>query len=253
MPPVRNPLKAFWWNRFPNLGDALTPILLQSFDHDVVRAEPEGAEVCVIGSVLEQLGSHYQGAIVGTGFLRDGPPMHFPNARVLGVRGPLSAARAGLKDVVLGDAGLLAPRLVAPPRKPVVRVGLVPHYKDKGDLRLAELADRLSGHVKLIDIQAEPRDVIAEISACECVLSSSLHGLITAEAFGRRTGWLVLSEHVLGAGFKFRDHYAALGAEAVSTGLRGDETTDELAAYATLKDFDRLGMSAALERCFLAL
>ena len=250
---ARNLLQAFWWNKYPNLGDALTPLLLQSFDHDVARAEPEDAKVCVIGSVLEHLGSSYKGAVIGTGFLNDGPPMHFPSARMLAVRGPLSAARAGLTDVVLGDAGLLAPRLITQSSKPLVRIGLVPHYKDKGDPRLTELVDRLPSHVKIVDIQGEPRDVIAEISECDCVLSSSLHGLITAEAFGRRTGWLVLSPHVLGAGFKFRDHYAALGAAAIPAGLRGDETADELASHATLKDFDRVGMAAALERCFLAL
>ena len=56
----------------------------------------------------------------------------------------------------------------------------------------------------------DPLEVIREIATCERIVSSSLHGLVTADAFGIPRRWQ-LSERVRGAAFKFRDYAAALG------------------------------------------
>ncbi|MEQ1493661.1 MAG: polysaccharide pyruvyl transferase family protein, partial [Terricaulis sp.] len=226
-------INAYWWADKPNFGDALTPLLLESFDFSVIRAEPEDAEVCVIGSVLERLTS-FRGAIIGSGFIRAGETAQFPNARLLALRGPLSGARAGATSNTYGDAGLLAPRLLASPPRAQLRVGIIPHYVDENSPAVSDIAQRHTGAVRIIDVKQPTLEVINQICECEVILSSSLHGLVVAEAFNRRTAWLSLSDRVIGEGFKFRDHYAALGVTAAPRTINGAETIDQLADLTTL-------------------
>lgn len=244
-------LRAYWWNRFPNFGDQLTPLLLQAFGHEVERGEPFEADVCCVGSVLEVLGTNYAGTIIGSGFISHGAPHPLPRARILALRGPLSAARAGVARVAFGDPGLLVPMLVEPPARPQTRIGLVPHFKDKQNP--AVLALVASGVAKFIDVQAEPLDVLREIADCECVLSSSLHGVVAADAFGRRSAWLVISDAVIGEGFKFRDYGASIGVAVHSQVLHGDENADELASLTEWKSFDRAVVARDLKAAFSAL
>ncbi|MEQ1493154.1 MAG: polysaccharide pyruvyl transferase family protein [Terricaulis sp.] len=246
-------INAYWWADKPNFGDALTPLLLQSFGFEVIRTEPESADVCVIGSVLQRLES-FRGAVIGSGFISDGEPFALPSARLLALRGPLSAARAGLTPNAYGDAGLLAPRLFSSPSpRAQMRIGVIPHYVDENSPVLAVIAERHTGAVRIIDVKQPALEVIKQICECETILSSSLHGLVVAEAFGRRTCWLQLSDRVIGEGFKFRDHYAALGVTAAPRTINGAETIDQLDDLATLKSFDLAHMQRALEDCFYAL
>ena len=246
-------IKAYWWNRHSYLGDVLTPLLLQHFGFAAERTDPPDADVCVVGSVLELIGPQFPGAVIGAGFIADGGPMAMPRARVLAVRGPLSAARVGIPGVALGDAGLLCPFLLPVVPRTQVRLGIVPHFKDKEAEAVREIAARWPREIRIIDVQDEPIRVLTAIAECEAVLSSSLHGLIAAEAFGRRSGWLVLSDAVIGGGYKFRDHYGAFGCEAVPQTLNGRETIDQLDQMATPKPIDLPSVVNQLASCFRRL
>lgn len=244
-------VKAYWWDKYPNLGDALTPLLLEYFGHQVERAEPQDADMCVVGSVLEVLGPGFGGSIIGTGFISDGAPMAFPDANFLAVRGPLTARRAGLgQDVEQGDAGILSPLLLRDRPRPHVRIGVVPHYKDKVHPAITTLCTRSRENIRVIDVQDDPRNILTAIAECEVILSSSLHGLIAGDAFGRRTAWLKLSDAVIGNGFKFMDYGLSVGVALRPTNLSGAESTDELAALASKKHFDRAGTQRRLEAVF---
>src|SRR5262249_38459735 len=88
-------IKAYWWSKVANVGDALTPLLLEHFGFEPIRFEPQEADVCVIGSIVEVIGPAFTGAVIGAGFIADGAAMTMPNARLLALRGPLTAARLG--------------------------------------------------------------------------------------------------------------------------------------------------------------
>jgi hypothetical protein len=62
------------------------------------------------------------------------------------------------------------------------------------------------------------------------ILSSSLHGLIIANAFGRPAGWVRLSEALFGDDVKFQDYYASVGLERAPrpSGLPGGIDFDGL-------------------------
>jgi pyruvyltransferase len=83
------------------------------------------------------------------------------------------------------------------------KVGFCPHYIDK------ETSKHRDKH--FIDIQSDWRVVVDEIVSCESIISSSLHGLVIAEAYGIPSRWEVCSNKVIGGEFKFRDYLSGTG------------------------------------------
>jgi hypothetical protein len=201
-------IRAFWWTGRPNFGDALAPLLLERFAGvDVTWSPPELAEVAVIGSIATMLPRQFTGTVLGIGVARD-VPIDFSQATVRALRGPLTARAAGASDVALGDPGLLAPLLLE--QRPPVRyaLGVVPHWQDHA------LAGRHRG-ARVIDVAAPPLDVVRAIASCRRIVSSSLHGLIVADALGIPRRWETFPR-VQGGGFKFADYGASLGRPIVA-------------------------------------
>ena len=121
------------------------------------------------------------------------------------------------EKVALGDPGLLYPMLIngRVDRENVEKceVGVVAHYTDQEQGRQFVKELETQGKiVKFIDVnQADPLKTVAEIGSCKKIYSSSLHGLIVADAFG------IPNEHIVWSNlgqseqsqFKFEDYYSA--------------------------------------------
>jgi len=86
------------------------------------------------------------------------------------------------------------------------RVGIIPHYVDREHPAVIE-ASKLSG-VLLIDVFWPVEEVLRAIQSCSFVLSSSMHGLIVADAFEVPNRRLRLSSGLI-SDFKFVDYYSA--------------------------------------------
>jgi pyruvyltransferase len=200
-------LPVFW---FPgNFGDALSPAVLRGmFKVRPVRAaSSQGRKMLAIGSVLH----HAQpgDVVFGTGSIRE-ERHNGRGIRFLAVRGPQTRATIdGDVPEVYGDPAMLLPRFYTP--NSVGRrfeVGVVPHYVDKdlmlnGDPRIAE-----------VDVHTDDwRRVVDMIASCDHIVSSSLHGLIVAEAYGIPAVWVQPSGRIKGGRFKFDDYYASTGRE----------------------------------------
>ena len=57
-----------------------------------------------------------------------------------------------------------------------------------------------------------------EVSECEHIISTSLHGLIVAQAYGIPVGWAVMSTsetQIPGGNTKFEDYFASVGLKDV--------------------------------------
>lgn len=206
------PAKAYWWREVPNFGDALAPLLLKHFAH--INAEWDTishSSIASIGSILEHIPPLWDGYILGSGKLFENTRLHLHTrtATILSVRGPLSAR--GIKgDFALGDPGILANELVGPQEKKW-DLGIIPHWQDD------ELAERFLNLVppqhscKIIDPKGDVLEVLRNIGACHRIVTSSLHGMIVADAFGipRRVEICPKMERD-GGDFKFRDYSASI-------------------------------------------
>lgn len=207
---------AFWCRvpSRPNFGDALTPWLIQRLSGRAPRFVPHdhlSSKYIVTGSIAAFAGR--QCTVWGAGLMfRDDPIC--AEADWLAVRGPLTHARARACGAacppVWGDPGLLLPRLHVPPTKPRRGVGFVPHFSDRPRIPQGWAEARA---LHLIDIQQGIETVIDEIATCEWVMSSSLHGLIVAHAYGVPAVWVRLRDLPSGDGVKFADHYASVGVD----------------------------------------
>ena len=226
-----NLVNTYWGGGPQNLGDYLPPILLEHYGltpKKVLKSVISTAELLTIGSILELVSEDYQGLIVGSGLMYE-KKRSFENAKIMAVRGALTRDLLGAsKDTSLGDPGLLVPEIYKQQVTKHYILGLIPHYVDKNNKIILNILNRYPNQVKIIDIQGVPLDVIKEIDQCEYVLSSSLHGLITADSLEIPAGWILLSEKVAGSGFKFKDYASSMDMTIKPSVLFGDENLTEL-------------------------
>ena len=165
----------------------------------------------LLGSIMEQLPPNWAGIVAGIGKLHEKTQPHLHNAIVLALRGPLSAK--GVKgDFAIGDPALLADELVGAVDKEY-ELGVVPHWTDKA---LEHNPIFLRYKPKIIRVSDDPLKVIREIGQCKKIVSSSLHGIIVADAFNipRRTEIaprMLTHSHQEGGIFKWRDYAASVG------------------------------------------
>ncbi len=211
-----------------NFGDYLSPMLVEMLaGKPVVHAPVHKADMMAIGSIMprEQKARRFlmprRLHIWGTG--TDAPGLSF-SARhhYHAVRGLKTREQiAGLvSHPALGDPGLLVSHWWEGRAKPEkrYRIGLIPHYVDRNDSRVQQAA-RLP-KVKLIDVFWPVEEVVRAILACDFVLSSSMHGLIVADAFAIPNRRLILSTGII-SDYKFIDYYSAFGMDEPLP-VRGD-------------------------------
>ena len=221
------PIKLFWSRGTGrqrgrrNAGDWFSPRICEELSgRPVVYAPPRRCDMVAVGSVLHRmtkshplhrLGFHRSVHVWGTGSLRESDRLDGSH-HVHAIRGQLTRERiaAAAADAPLGDPGLLAELLIDPP--PVKRhaLGLIPHMVDQNDPAVERFLER-NPHVTRIDITWPVRDVLRTIAACERMLSSSLHGLVFADAFDVPNAWFTVGDRVLCGRHKFDDYYSAFG------------------------------------------
>jgi pyruvyltransferase len=223
---------SLFWLREKNFGDVLNQVLLPHFGIPVLYCEPAKADATGIGSILDLVPASFAGMILGSGLMREHNGATFVNAKHLVVRGRLTARLCNSPgSTLIGDPGLLAGRVFRPNARVRYTLGIVPHYVDWDHPAVTALLDRYPRELKIIDVRSPSAQVVSEIAECECIVSSSLHGLVAADALGKPNKWIALSDKVLGRGFKFRDYSSAfLHDETRRQGalLRGHESLSEL-------------------------
>ena len=172
--------KVYYWNVKKNFGDLLTPLLLKRFSNlDSVWADPCHAQVVGTGSILEHLPYNFRGIVAGCGKLHEDSVIILPNAKVLAVRGYLTAKTIKGRYVI-ADPGLLADELVGDVNKEH-DLGIIPHWRDD---KLEHNPLFKKYNPKIIRVGGDPLQVIKDIKSCRKIVSSALHGVILADACG---------------------------------------------------------------------
>lgn len=145
----------------------------------------------------------------GTGTMGPGGLNWPQRLHVHAVRGRLTAQQLGV-EATFGDPGILASLLVGKPVQQQWRIGLVPHFVDTASV-IRRI--RIPAHHKIVNPESSVDDVLAQISACELIASSSLHGLIVADSYNIPCIWLSSLAPLAGRkDWKFRDYETSRGA-----------------------------------------
>lgn len=214
---VNNRVNLNYWKESKNLGDAISPLIVEhilekaglSLDTEVC----ETRHLCAVGSVITA--GAQDATIWGSGILNPKLLYRVKGRKldVRAVRGPVTRAllmEYGYRvPAVYGDPAVFMPDIYQPRiEKKTHRYGFVIH-KD-GSTRLRDITCLRESH-KFIEIKTEDyRHFIDELVSVECVVSTSLHGVILAEAYGV-PAILMMPECDF---MKYEDWYEATGRSA---------------------------------------
>lgn len=208
-------IKFYAWTDWPNFGDALsrdvvawaTQRRLQLVSGDVT------GKLLAVGSILQHAKSG--DVIWGTGVNPYDYQDFWLNYKktsitlsVLAVRGPITRdvliARQVSCPPVFGDPAILLPLVYPKGEKSASGALLVPHLRDyprysaNSSLRLG---------LRIVNPASDWREVVESMLSAELVVSSSLHGIIVAEAYGIPAIWFRPSQ---GEGYlKYQDYYGS--------------------------------------------
>ncbi|HNU99540.1 MAG: polysaccharide pyruvyl transferase family protein [Verrucomicrobia bacterium] len=246
------PLRLHWSSSKPNFGDWLSPILCEALSgRPVVHSSPARCDLIAVGSILHRLPERWWARPVrvwGTGFIEERPrasSRHHYHA----VRGHRTAALIdGPPPSAFGDPGLLCDLVFSRPAPGGKEhaIGLVPHYKDRDHPWVKRFVER-HPETRILNVFDEPRTFLAQLVRCEFVISSSLHGLVVADAYGIPNVWMRLSGGIRGHDFKYLDYYSVFGfAEPPVLTLENDVSGVALEALA--QAYQRPGLEAVKKR-----
>lgn len=214
----------FYWDDKANFGDEIGPWLIEKISKRTVnniRKNKNEVGLMTVGSIVQQIDRPGM-TIWGSGIIRE-----FGKAKSLelselkpktitAVRGRLTRDYLKNKlgwDVpeIFGDPALLMPRYFNPP-KLKYGVTLCPHY-----VHYAAFKESLGEQFEVIDVTTGVESVVSKIAGSTTVLSSSLHGIIIAQAYGIPWVWIRVDDaHLVGGDFKFEDFFSILDRSAVA-------------------------------------
>ena len=249
-----------FWAVSNNVGDAWVAYLYRKLTGKLpVWAKPQESGYVLGGSVLNHAGPHTICWGAGLASLRD--EVH-PDADIRSFRGPLSRtiamASGNMGPEIYGDSSMIAPDLLStrrngkPLRQPLHKLGVIPHYVDMQRTWAWHQDAQDTGGVKLINVFAPVEEFIEEVNSCTRIVSSSLHGLVFAHAYGIPALWVKISDSIGGDGSKYRDHLMAMGMDVYAPVdcRSGFPTVGELCnrvdALGPVPEFDRAPLWAAM-------
>lgn len=200
-----------------NVGDWLSVVIVNEVaklnNIDINATVEKTKHLYAVGSILPNL---QDATIWGSGFLKDITKQkrfpltafyhkHFPSTDVRAVRGPLSKEifeRMGIHcPDVFGDPAILMPMFYQPKVTEEREYILIPHYND---------FQKHSNNANCISTWTNDyKAFIDKICSAKLVISSSLHGIILAEAYGKPA--IMLKNSASSDTFKYRDYYLSTG------------------------------------------
>ena len=172
-----------------------------------------------IGSIIGRSTDRYS-IVWGSGLISENTIVKHP-LKICSVRGPYTRQaliNQGLDcPPVYGDPALLVSRFYKPLHKKRYRIGIIPHYSDENNQFLKTYVSK-HDDVLLISMSnyTNWREIPDAICSCDCIFSSSLHGIIIADSYGIPSARLVFSDDIVGGDFKYRDYYASVNRTYVS-------------------------------------
>lgn len=175
---------------------------------------------------------------------------HLPPPLILAVRGKLTAKVLKQElhwDIpdVFGDPALLMPKFYKPKNNADAKnkIVILPHHSH---LKIFSTMDFGEGTL-LSNVGKGLLNVIDDIANAKCCISTSLHGLIVAQAYNVPWVWIRLADKKLaGDDFKFEDFFTTLAREEVADCMVTVENLKQL-------DIKKLASTASLPKSYCDL
>lgn len=232
-------IRLFWWNEKKlmgkpkeNYGDLMGKYLVEKISgKKAVWVHPKKKSIknlfspiyVTIGSILANVTP--QCIVWGSGIITKELPVQ--KATFLAVRGPrtrqfLLALGYDVPEVY-GDPALLMPDYYHPIVKKKYKLAVVPHYND---YKMMKELYQGQPEVQIIDLMTDSIEETTNLFLeSERVVSSSLHGLIVAHAYGIPAVWTPFSDKLFGDGIKFKDYFESVGMTYYSPEISNKEYT----------------------------
>ena len=204
------------FNNKYNVGDLLSKYVVERLSNKKViwTSNKDPNKLCAIGTMLGDYllvsGGHFWGCGYGGVSINEKSIAINRKVNFYAVRGPISRdfvlSRGVACPDVYGDPALLLPDLYACSKPKKYKIGLICHYTH------GHIFNYDDG-VSLIDIMRSPENMLSivdEICQCEIILSSSLHGIIIANAYGIPARWFILNGFPLQAYPKYHDYFLSV-------------------------------------------
>ena len=217
-------IRLFWWNEIKmqgkskeNYGDLLGKYLVEKISQkEAVWSKPSKFSIhdffspiyVTIGSILTHVNKKC--IVWGSGIISK--EFEIKKATFLAVRGPQTRKyllNQGFEvPEIYGDPALLLPRYYNPKIEKEYKVGVIPHYRDFKKV-IAFYKNQES--ILLIDLMTnDVEKTTNELLKCDKIISSSLHGIIVAHAYGIPAVWQKFSEDVFGDDIKYQDYFESV-------------------------------------------
>lgn len=206
-------------NHRNNLGDILSPFIANHFGSKKIKRISKRnckkfEHYFMIGSILQRCTS--KTIIWGSGLISETAICKEAPKKVIAVRGPLTREKLLSQGIecpeIYGDPALLLPEIYpAKKAQKKYKMGIIPHFNDKKDPNLKLPLFNVPS-IKIIDIQNKnPLKVLDEMLSCEKIVSSSLHGIIIADAYRIPAVWIEFEQPFEDGHFKFQDYFKSVG------------------------------------------
>jgi polysaccharide pyruvyl transferase WcaK-like protein len=261
-----------------NLGDALSPIIISALSGlPIVHRHFDSSQkrlACVgtIGHALRNGEVHLWGTGIDKArhpsvrslFFYERPPK--TEFRVHALRGPFSAQTFQHQGIevpeVYGDPVWFLPSLMQPASEKRYELGVIVHLSELEALGEAAIVRReliryripqsIASDVRIITTLTQPtfgslEEKVKEITSCKRIVSTSLHGLVIAEAYqipcayfqiaGAGGRFIRLQNQKARIDHRFRDFYSGLNIEKIL--VYGQDLNEETAWEKIISDLDR--------------
>lgn len=222
------------WTAFSNFGDMLNIYIARYIYNWNVIPDIKRADLYCVGSLLARIYETQSRKIkkiivLGTGIHREikVPKNWNKKLCILALRGKKSQEKmkelTGQNAKVLADPAVLIRKMVGNIEKTNTDIiGVIPHYHDKKSDFLKNIQ---LDNIRFIDVEDTPIQVLRDMMDCRCILSSSLHGLIFADALGIPNKRITISDKITGGDLKYEDYYSVYGKDYKAIDLRERKIT----------------------------
>ncbi|NNL83750.1 MAG: polysaccharide pyruvyl transferase family protein [Winogradskyella sp.] len=234
-----NRIRLFWWNEKKlqnkskeNYGDLLSKYLVEKISNKtVVWARPSkgllsnwiSPTYLAIGSIIVHAARN--SIVWGSGIVSKEDDVK--QATFLAVRGPQTRdhlLKLGYTvPEVYGDPAILLPDYYNPSIEKRYGIGIIPHYSD---YELVRGYYSKNSDIHLISLMTnDVEETTNELLKCKRIVSSSLHGVIVAHAYGIPAVWQKFSNNLFGDDIKYKDYFESVGIKPYDSDIKTQPLT----------------------------